>query len=356
MTVGASGEVAGGPGGQEGGPMPGRRAGSVSIDLIVFVASCAALLALAALTDRLVPEASPERTNLKAPPLDGRDRTYGVAAPQPDVLWLAGSAGKIVRSDDAGATWAVQQTPLGEDLQDIAAWDGKRAVAVGNDGVAVVTADGGASWRRVDVPRSEVANKLLRVRLAPDGSAWAVGAMGTILRSADGGATWERRGREMDVAWNDIAFPDKDRGVVVGEFGRVMRTADGGRTWKETPRVTESSLLGVAFRDGKLGVAVGLDGRILATRDGGATWSPAAAATREHLLAVGFVDGGWVAVGDMGMLFTADPEARQWSVRRLAEHEIAWHTDFARYSGGLFLVGASRGTWRAGAWSPLILK
>jgi photosystem II stability/assembly factor-like uncharacterized protein len=40
-------------------------------------------------------------------------------------------------------------------------------VAVGNRGLAVVTDDGGKTWKEVKLPRSEVANKLLQVRGLP---------------------------------------------------------------------------------------------------------------------------------------------------------------------------------------------
>ena len=106
---------------------------------------------------------------------------------------MAGSGGKVVRSDDGGQSWSIQETGATENLQAIDAWDPDRAVAVGNDGVVLVTADGGESWTRVDVPRSDIANKLIRVRCAADGEAWAVGVMGMILHSRDWGASWQRR-------------------------------------------------------------------------------------------------------------------------------------------------------------------
>jgi photosystem II stability/assembly factor-like uncharacterized protein len=150
----------------------------------------------------------------------------------PGVLWIAGTNGKIARSEDDGRNWKLQLIAIKTHLQDIAAWDMDTAIVVGNKGAAGITSSGGATWTEVDVPKSKVANKLTRVLALSQGGAWVVGEMGALLHSADFGKTWERRREEEDVAWNDIAFADAKNGWVVGEFGRILRTTDGGTGWQ----------------------------------------------------------------------------------------------------------------------------
>ena len=123
---------------------------------------------------------------IHAPAIERRDVFYGLVVPKPGVIWAAGSYGKVVRSNDGGQSWAIQPTRLSAHLQSIAAWDAQRAVAVGNQGRVIVTDDGGASWTEVEVPRSEVANKLVKVRAYADGLAWAVGEMGAAVARASG--------------------------------------------------------------------------------------------------------------------------------------------------------------------------
>ncbi len=74
------------------------------------------------------------------------DAFYGIAALPNGAMWAVGSNGKILYSDDAGQSWRRQGTGSRETLQDVAAWDARRAVAVGNDGVVLTTGDGGHSW------------------------------------------------------------------------------------------------------------------------------------------------------------------------------------------------------------------
>jgi photosystem II stability/assembly factor-like uncharacterized protein len=265
---------------------------------------------------------------------------------------MAGSGGKVVRSADGGLSWQVQGTGVDEHLQDIAAWDGERAVAVGNDGVVIVTADGGASWSQVPTPRSEIANKLVRVRIFEPQAAWAVGVMGAILYSDDWGASWRRRSEEIDLAWNDIAFADPDNGWVVGEFGSMMHSPDGGTTWEQVEPVSERSLMAISFRDARHGVAVGLDGLVLRTDDAGVTWSEIDVGTPLHLFDVVWDGSEWVAVGGMGVVVFGSRDGESWRAQRLSQRDLSWHTEVIAIDDGVFVAGASQGRWRNGEWTP----
>ena len=266
---------------------------------------------------------------IKPPAIERRDAFLGATIPAAGIIWAVGSNGKVIRSVDDGAHWEVQAVPVGENLQGIAAWDGKQAVAVGGAGVVLRTVDGGENWREVTVPKSEVANKLLTVRAYPDGLAWAVGELGAVLRSTDYGQTWERAIPEKDQAWNDVAFFGQT-GILVGEFGQVLRTEDGGKHWHPARSGTESSLMSVTLRDASNAVAVGLSGVILVSSDGGAQWRVATRPTREHLNNVIWDGARWVAVGDKGVIVKGDADGAAWSAARVSEGNLAWHTQILR--------------------------
>lgn len=319
----------------------------------------------------------PVGQTVQPPPIERSDAFYGIAVPAPKTIWLAGNNGKVVRSDDAGAKWVLQSTPLKAHLQDIAAWDDKRAVAVGNGGAVIFTADGGATWRAAPAPLSQVSNKLLRVKALPNGRAWAVGEMSAVLESEDYGQTWQRRRDEQDVAWNDIAFPDEANGWVVGEAGRMLHTQDGGKTWELMQSGVKSSLMAVAFRDASSGVVVGLEGVLLTTKDGGKTWQHQARARRgvanlpgssadkdvaasrartleeagEHLFDVAWdaPHEAWLAVGNQGVWVRSNKDAEQWEAGNIDPHDLAWHTRVMVANGHSYLAGARAGVWESGA-------
>lgn len=324
------------------------------VDALILAVVGGGLVMAAVYSESIALRANDE-SDLVAPPIRWRDQFFGVASPAPEVIWMAGSGGKIVRSDDGGESWSVQITGVTDNLQDIDAWNTERAVAVGNDGIVITTADGGISWQNVEVPRSEVANKLIRVRVLPGGRAWAVGVMGMLLFSDDWGATWVRQGDEIDVAWNDLAFADESNIWVVGEFGSMMHSPDAGQTWQMVQATSERSLMAIAFRDPESGVAVGLDGLVLRTADAGSSWTEVDSGTPLHLFDVAWTGGRWVVVGGMGIVVTGSDDAEEWESRRLSDRDLGWHTELEPIADGVFVVGASQGLWRNDEWTPVEL-
>ncbi|MBN8443442.1 MAG: glycosyl hydrolase [Thauera sp.] len=292
---------------------------------------------------------------VQPPVIERRDHFFGLAAAPAGGIWVAGSSGKIV---SIGADGRIERmsTPTDQTLQDIAVWDAQRAVAVGNDGVVLTTADGGKRWTKVDgIPRSEVANKLTRVRVATGGRAVATGEMGALLQSTDFGATWSRLRDEEDVAWNDAALLAEGQVVAVGEFGRILRSTDGGASWQEPASGVESSLMAVAFRNANEGVAVGLEGVVLVSRDGGASWQRAESGAQAHLFDIAWDEANqrWLGAGALGSWVTAAADAAGWRAGRVDERDLAWHTRVLPAGKDAWFAGANIGRWDGQRWAAL---
>lgn len=292
------------------------------------------------------------RVIITPPVIETRDRFMGVTVVD-DVVWAVGKDGKVIRSEDAGKTWAQQSTGLHTNYQSIAAWDAQNAVVVANEGKGLVTHDGGQTWQPISLPVSEGGSgKVLRVRLDAQGRAWAVSEINVIMRSADRGKTWERLTQtEDDVAWNDIAFTGDSGACVVGEFGRLACSADDGVTWEARPTGVEPSLMSLVFRDPQHGLAVGLSGTILATDDAGATWRQVQIpGLQRHLFDLIWTGSRWLAVGDKGVMLSGDADASHWEVGRVNPTDFAWHIALAKHGDGFVTVGLNVGRWEAGQW------
>lgn len=297
----------------------------------------------------------PVGSTVTPPLLERRDHFYGLALTPSGEVWTSGSSGKILAIAADGGVRRLT-TPTGLTLQDIAVWDASHAVAVGNDGVVLASRDGGRRWQQAAaVPRSEVANKLNRVRVAAGGLAIATGEMGALLLSRDYGQTWRRLRDEEDVAWNDVAILASGRLVVVGEFGRVLRSDDFGQSWQELEAPVPGSLMSVSFRDADHGVAVGLEGTLLVTHDGGQQWDSVDLGIREHLFDVLWnpAQGHWFASGALGRWVRGDGAAGDWQSGTLDERNLSWHTRALAVGGELWLAGADLGRWNGRQWSPL---
>lgn len=284
------------------------------------------------------------------PPISAQDHFYDVAHPGPDVLWMVGMLGKIVRSEDGGQSWVEQRSMTKRNLQSIAAWNPREAVAVGDNGIVLVTQDGGNTWKKETTPRSKISNKFMRVRILKNGTAWIVGTMGAVLESTDHGHTWARRVPVHDVSRMDIAGVGKHIWVA-GEFGQILASDDGGESWHKEATGIRNTLNGIAFRNAEDGVAVGLQGVILRTSDGGQSWHQVKDITQQHLFAVRWNGKQWAAVGANGVVATAGPDAEHWTARQIAQRDFAWHTGISPAAHGWYLAGANSGVYRDGHWN-----
>ena len=149
--------------------------------------------------------------------------------------WAVGSRGVILHTGD-GRRWTKQTSATRRTLFDIAALSRRCAVAVGDDGVALRTTDGGARWRRV---RTRTAATLAAVDFVDRTRGWAVGArwgepITSVLRhTVDGGLHWHAHASptapdEMIVA---VDFVTRRSGWIASDNGRTYTTHDAGLTW-----------------------------------------------------------------------------------------------------------------------------
>jgi len=286
-----------------------------------------------------------------------RDHYYGVVSPDSDnnVIWAVGNNGRVIRSDNAGADWRIQETGTKNHLQSIAAWDSDAAIVVGDLATVLITDDGGASWTRIPVEVREWGDQLLQVQIDhARGQAWITGTMGTVFRSVDRGRSWTMAHETEDLAWNGITVTESGRIWVVGEFGRLQRSDDDGATWEEIEAPTMgSSLMAIAFADPQNGMAVGLSGVVVRTSDGGDSWTLLEDVTQAHFFDVIWDGRQYVAVGDNGTLATFPAVGEQVNVGRVHPDNSLWYTQIASLAktDGYLIAGTNLGLRRGSEWN-----
>lgn len=101
-------------------------------------------------------------------------------------------------------------------------------------------------------------------------------------------------------------------GIAVGDFGLVVETRDGGRSWsRQAAAATSQGLFAVVRKAGRC-IAVGQQGLVL-TADDCAAWKSAVPATEERLLAVDAnASGTAYAVGGFGTVLKSSDWGRTW--------------------------------------------
>jgi len=167
------------------------------------------------------------------------------AGPVPQAqLVLQGGGGWAIEVDRSvvggarlnGGQWAAWQPPCASAGGDAAVCDEGTWTGGSQSVHLYVSADGGASFRRVAAPLPISGASSVTRSLAGGvvvGGSDAVG--GTLLASFDGGSTWATvyRGGDL-IADDELGFTTATQGVAIslqGTTGQLLMTYDGGRHW-----------------------------------------------------------------------------------------------------------------------------
>jgi len=235
------------------------------------------------------------------------ERCWAVGAPAPSALdgptpLGPPSAAVVDATADGGKTWAAQQltlTPL-PTLTGISCPSTRLCMTVGlsgsgTAGIVLTTHDAGASWAQVSVPTGAVI--ITSIECAGIAECTAIASDGTTFWSADStdfGLTWDREGNlppGLEDAGN-LSCVAGASCLVTGFTattaghgqGAVAVSTDGGETWTAAAVpsgaglvqgvgcATISSCLAVGTTSTTVSSVVPARGALLASHDGGHTW------------------------------------------------------------------------------------
>jgi photosystem II stability/assembly factor-like uncharacterized protein len=241
-----------------------------------------------------------------------------------------GYGSKILRSDDAGATWQKAATPLKRSLTRLTFVENGKGWGVGHEGKVFGTTDGGKTWTE---QKSNVNLSLFDVDFVNENRGFAVGDLSTLIATADGGKSWFAGKVEMsqigvredmslaitDPIFYSVDMLDENTVWVGGEFGQIRFTDDGGATWaaqhasllsaKYRDIMTLPTILCLRAKDRQTALAVGTYGAIIYTVDGGNSWQFGQSPVAIPLYDIRWLpDGDALIVGSSGVVLRGNPE------------------------------------------------
>lgn len=213
--------------------------------------------------------------------------------------------------------------------------------AIGDRGVIWHTDDAGATWRQQSSP---VSCSLKAVYFVDAHRGWAAGGQcqpyigathGVVLRTDDDGATWQQLPLPLLPSISGIRFFDRDHGIAFGQSASyspsgVYSTRDGGNTWQPLPSEASGNWLAGDFLEPDAGAVAGPAGRIATLLRRKVIESPLSISSLRSFRAMRLVapTGGW-AVGDGGLLMTTSDLGHSWQTPPSSLPESATdHFDF----------------------------
>jgi photosystem II stability/assembly factor-like uncharacterized protein len=225
-------------------------------------------------------------------PNGGTYKSDAVAfSPDGSVLAAAGAQGWLQTSTDLGMTVVDRTSGHHEVFWDIAHGSNSLIVAVGEKGAILRSTDAGRTWAP---PTSTPATRpyLTSVAFASPTVAVAATSDGTVWRTVDSGQTWAEidvlNGREY---LQQVLFTSATHGILTGMFAHdFYLTDDAGATWQPQPLVpTGINWFRMAFSSPLVGVEVGASAA-RTTTDGGATWTLGSVPAESTLVCVAMLD------------------------------------------------------------------
>jgi photosystem II stability/assembly factor-like uncharacterized protein len=144
--------------------------------------------------------------------------------------------------------------------------DAKRWVAVGAYGFAFATEDGGEHWASW-MPRLDNAKGLHLYTLRRQGDTLLVaGEQGLVLMSHDGGRSFRRVETPYKGSFFSAEFTGQNEIVLAGLRGNVWRSADGGGSWAMVASPMPVSITATALTDDGTLLAANQAGFVMALR------------------------------------------------------------------------------------------
>lgn len=161
---------------------------------------------------------------------------YGVSFFNRDIGFIVGENGVILKTLDGGENWYTLYSITQDKLNSIHIIDSLNIIVVGDNGTILKAIDG-ETFELVGKSASVVAN-LNAVTFVGSLLGWAVGNNGILVVTRDGGSTWTRQkvvdpytGSVIEVNLNSIAFYNYNDGLICGDNGMLLKTADSGFNW-----------------------------------------------------------------------------------------------------------------------------
>ena len=266
-------------------------------------------------------------------------------------LIAVGERGFALVSDDGGKSWKGLPTPVTRTLTGVAFKDDKVGIAVGHGGSFVRTDDGGNTWAHVAVDEAGEDSMLGVLHVSGDHFI-AYGAFGLYFDSQDAGKTWQRAtvlSEDFDRHISQIV-PVGTSLLMVAESGTLARSDDGGTTWIALTSPYQGSYFGaLALKDGGV-LAFGMRGNVYRSLDLGATWQKVETGTTTAFMSGRLLaDGRVMLVGNAGLIAESADDGQSF-VLHWAKPGKGFAALVEKAGGGIIFAGESGITSLDPAW------
>ena len=192
------------------------------------------------------------------------ENLYCVSFPTMTTVFAGGENGSLFRSFDAGLTWDTLEGGTSEAIRDLYFIHAGAGFIVADGGYIAATGDGGDTFYFFPQPYYGFFQPLGYAYVGTSNVAFCVGQDGLAVSSADGGQSWSTFATPVNEDLHQVAFLNDLSGIICGDSGFIYLTEDGGLSWNiQTNAQHRVSLRDIAFGGDTTAYICGDDGRVL---------------------------------------------------------------------------------------------
>ena len=203
----------------------------------------------------------------------GVEELLSIYFPDSTKGYAVGKNGTALYTTNGGENWNAGTSNSPFDLNKVKGKNNQLVgFAAGVGGDLLKTTDGGKTWKEILILDAHLSSTLESVKFLDENIGF-VSNKNYILKTTDGGESWHT----LDVPsgnqiFNNLTFTDNNKGVVLANHNDILRTTDGGNSWVKVLDLESGRLSCIHHSGGDNLFAGGSEGKILKSSNGGANW------------------------------------------------------------------------------------
>jgi len=161
---------------------------------------------------------------------------------------IASNNGIILSTNDGGNTWEAKEVDeISTNFSSIA-FNKNTGIITGSKGKILISTDHGTTWQKKTITEAKRKGRMVdlnSVTFMKNGEAWIAGNDGVMLVSKNGGYSWSQK-RFKEYNYYTCHSTVKNRIYMSGENGVTISSTDGGKSWQSEhlPAYSINSLFG----------------------------------------------------------------------------------------------------------------
>lgn len=186
--------------------------------------------------------------------------------------------------------------------------DGINIIAVGNAGKIMRSTNAGATWASYNYTSDN-----FKSVFSLNNDVWIAGDNGNVYKTSKTNSPITPYNVGESFTINSICFESPDIGFLCGDNGKIYKSENGGQTWiLINTGIPNVKLNSIACLDNQKLIVAGNEGALFSSINRGNSWTQETSGTTKNLLSAEYFDDGIVVTGEYGTILTKEGQ-NSWS-------------------------------------------